>query len=92
MPGRRACWKNTDLEVLTREIERLAPPSAEEREKKQPKCAPLPAYLLRKEIRHESASTICGCSCQMKRIGEDFAEKLDYQPGVFTVERHVRGK
>ncbi len=28
----------------------------------------------------------------MKRIGEDVTEKLDYQPGVFTVERHVRGK
>lgn len=28
----------------------------------------------------------------MKRIGEDVAEKLDYVPGVFTVERHVRGK
>ncbi len=27
-----------------------------------------------------------------KRIGEDVAEKLDYVPGVFTVERHVRGK
>ena len=27
----------------------------------------------------------------MKRIGEDIAEKLDYTPGVFTVERHVRG-
>lgn len=28
----------------------------------------------------------------MQRIGEDVSEKLDYQPGVFTVERHVRGK
>ena len=28
----------------------------------------------------------------MKRIGEDVAEKLDYVPGVFSVERHVRGK
>jgi len=28
----------------------------------------------------------------MSRIGEDVAEKLDYEPGVFTVERHVRGK
>jgi transposase len=28
----------------------------------------------------------------MKRIGEDVAEKLDYQPGVFSVDRHVRGK
>ena len=28
----------------------------------------------------------------MKRIGADVAEKLDYAPGVFTVERHIRGK
>jgi transposase len=28
----------------------------------------------------------------MQRIGEDVSEKLDYEPGVFTVERHVRGK
>ncbi|MDB5940694.1 MAG: transposase family protein [Ramlibacter sp.] len=28
----------------------------------------------------------------MKRIGEDVAEKLDYVPGVFTVERRIRGK
>ena len=28
----------------------------------------------------------------MSRIGEDVSEKLDYTPGVFTVERHVRGK
>ena len=28
----------------------------------------------------------------MTRIGEDIAEKLHYEPGVFSVERHVRGK
>lgn len=28
----------------------------------------------------------------MQRIGEDVAERLDYAPGVFTVQRHVRGK
>ena len=28
----------------------------------------------------------------MKRIGEDVAEKLNYIPGTFTVERHIRGK
>lgn len=27
----------------------------------------------------------------MQRIGEEVAEKLDYRPGVFTVERHIRG-
>ena len=57
-----------------------------------PKRAPLPANLPRTEIRHEPDSTTCACGCEMKRIGEDVAEKLDYVPGVFTVERHVRGK
>jgi transposase len=28
----------------------------------------------------------------IKRIGEDVNEKLDYTPGVFSVERHIRGK
>ena len=28
----------------------------------------------------------------MKRVGEDVAEKLGYVPGVFSVERHIRGK
>ena len=31
-------------------------------------------------------------AAQLKRIGEDVSEKLDYTPGVFTVERHIRGK
>ncbi|WP_176026002.1 IS66 family transposase, partial [Robbsia andropogonis] len=35
---------------------------------------------------------LCQCGCQLKRIGEDVSEKLDYTPGVFTVERHIRGK
>jgi transposase len=52
----------------------------------------LPLELPRVEIRHEPESTVCECGCQMKRIAEDVAEKLDYVPGTFQVERHVRGK
>ncbi len=52
----------------------------------------LPANLPRRKIRHEPESTTCQCGCRMQRIGEDVAEKLDYVPGVFTVERHIRGK
>lgn len=51
----------------------------------------LPPELPRTIIRHEPASTACGCGCQMKRIREDATEKLDYTPGTFSVERHVRG-
>ena len=58
----------------------------------QPKRKPLPPELPRTEIRHEPDSTQCKCGCQLKRIGEDVAEKLDYQPGSFLVERHIRGK
>jgi transposase len=42
-------------------------------------------------IRHEPENTQCACGCQLQRIGEDVSEKLDYTPGVFTVEQHVRG-
>lgn len=57
-----------------------------------PRRMKLPPGLARTEIRHEPASTTCRCGCALKRIGEDISEKLDYVPGVFTVERHIRGK
>jgi transposase len=82
----------TDLAAVSAEIGQLMPTEPAEREKQKPKRAPLPASLPRKDIHHEPQSTTCSCGCQLKRIGEDIAEKLDYQPGVFTVERHVRGK
>ena len=83
---------DADLEALQRELEQLAPEAPAEREKQTPKRQPLPANLPRREIRHEPASTTCECGCALQRIGQDVAEKLDYVPGVFTVERHVRGK
>ncbi|MCB1698032.1 MAG: IS66 family transposase [Halioglobus sp.] len=58
----------------------------------QPRRQPLPPELPRTIISHEPDNTQCRCGCQLKRIGEDVSEKLDYTPGEFTVERHVRGK
>jgi transposase len=43
-------------------------------------------------IYDEPDNTQCPCGCQLQRIGEDVSEKLDYTPGVFTVEQHVVGK
>ena len=83
---------DADLEALAREIEQLAPPPQSKAAKEQPKRQLMPASLPRREIRHEPECTTCSCGCQLKRIGEDVAEKLDYVPGVFTVERHVRSK
>ena len=83
---------DADIEALSRELERERPAAARPSEKLQPKRQPLPASLPRREIRHEPEATVCSCGCTMKRIGEDIAEKLDYVPGVFSVERHIRGK
>ena len=83
---------DADLQAVAEEIEQHAPAGAAKPPRHQPKRQPLPANLPRREVRHEPQSTTCACGCQMKRIGQDVAEKLDYVPGVFTVERHIRGK
>ncbi len=91
---------DADLAALEAELQALSPapagPAGSDDTADTPKAKPrrtaLPAHLPRVEIAHEPQSTACGCGWQMKRIGEDVSEKLDYTPGTFTVERHVRGK
>jgi transposase len=62
------------------------------RKRRRTTSRPLPAHLPRVEVHHEPEQTVCSCGCALKRIGEDVSEKLDYTPGVFQVERHIRGK
>jgi transposase len=83
---------DADLAAIELELDALRGGPAVPTPKEQPKRAALPANLPRREIRHEPESTVCGCGCEMRRIGEDVSEKLDYVPGTFTVESHVRGK
>ncbi|MNF36715.1 Transposase IS66 family protein [compost metagenome] len=83
---------NTDLEAIDAKLKALRPALAPDKPRQQPKRAPLPTQFPRTVIRHEPESTQCDCGCQLQRIGEDVSEKLDYTPGVFTVEQHVRGK
>ena len=83
---------DADLAAIEEALEQLksaAPNDSAQRPR--PKRAALPANLPRTDIHHEPDVTTCPCGCQMTRIGEDVAERLDYTPGVFTVERHVRG-
>ncbi|MEX3816715.1 IS66 family transposase zinc-finger binding domain-containing protein, partial [Paraburkholderia sp. BR13439] len=83
---------DADLAAIEVQLEQLQPQATTEPLPLQPKRAALPAQLPRTEIRHEPESTVCQCGCERVRIGEDISEKLDYTPGVFTVERHIRGK
>ena len=83
---------DADLEAIAAELATLRSPTPAPAPKEQPKRRPLPAHLPRVEVRHEPEQTVCRCGCALKRIGEDVSEKLDYTPGVFHVERHIRGK
>src|SRR3984957_9572178 len=82
---------DADIEAIGLEIEALkerpAPPP-----KEKPRRVALPASFPRREVHHEPEKTECHCGCRLERIGEDVSEKLDYTPGVFEVERHIRGK
>lgn len=81
---------SADVAEIEEELAHTAPAPATE--KRQPKRALIPPHLPRTEIHHEPEATTCRCGCQLKRIGEDISEKLDYTPGVISVERHIRGK
>lgn len=83
---------DTDLEAIEAELKQLLPDAPQAEPRQSPKRAPLPPQFPRTVIRHELENTQCVCGCQLQRIGEDVNEKLDYTPGVFTVEQHVRGK
>ena len=87
---------DADIAAIEEELKHLAPASIiDAAPRQQPRRAALPPELPRVDQHHEPTSMTCttpGCGCALKRIGEDVSEKLDYTPGVFTVERHIRGK
>ncbi|MGH2447771.1 MAG: IS66 family transposase zinc-finger binding domain-containing protein [Chloroflexota bacterium] len=81
-----------DIEAIGVEVEALQEPAADRQQKDKPRRTALPGHLPRREVRHEPEQTQCSCGCILERIVEDVSEKLDYTPGVFEVERHIRGK
>ena len=83
---------DADIAAIEAELEKLRAAKKPTKPKERPRRAPLPAHLPRTEHHHEPEDTTCSCGCALKRIGQDVSEKLDYTPGVFTVERHIRGK
>jgi len=80
-----------DIAAAEQKLSQLSTPAAAATPKKQPARQTLPAELPRVEVRHEPSNTTCDCGQGMKRISEDVSERLDYVPGTFRVERHIRG-
>jgi transposase len=78
----------TEIEAQLAVLNPKADPTSEP--KASPKRTALPPELPRTEIRHEPHDDSCTCGCKLKFVRDDITEKLDYTPGTFTVERHVR--
>jgi transposase len=56
------------------------------------KRRPLPAHLPREEEVHQPSCTCPNCGAEMRKLGEDVREVLEYVPASFKVIRHVRPK
>jgi hypothetical protein len=53
----------------------------------------LPGHLPRQTRRHEPKETACPqCQGELRKLGEDVSEMLEYMPASFVVIRHVRTK
>ena len=53
----------------------------------------LPDHLPRQTRRHEPKETVCPeCQGELRKLGEDVAEMLEYVPASFVVIRHLRPK
>jgi transposase len=59
----------------------------------KPTRRPLPEHLPREIRQHEPKETVCPqCQGELRKLGEDVAEVLEYVPASFRVIRHVRPK
>ena len=80
-----------DIAAVEAEIERLFPAiSVPSHVRRVAKRQQLPEHLPRVDIHHEVEASVCGH--ELTRIGESVTEILNYIPGTFTVDRHIRGK
>ena len=70
-----------DLEETLGQSEQRVPdhPAAEARDK--PVRRPLPDHLPREEVVHAAACSCPSCGGELRRLGEDVTEVLEYRPG-----------
>jgi transposase len=81
------------IEVQPATTAEPAPADAATPERKPRKSRALPVHLRREVRTHFPAHSKCPCcSGELRKLGEDTSEMLEYTPGSFFVIRHVRPK
>lgn len=91
------------LELALEELEASAaaqgePPAAAAnatpalRPQTKPARRALPSHLPREDVVHSSPSACPACGGEVRALGEDSSEVLEYVPGHFKIIRHVRPK
>ena len=77
---------------LTTPVTASSRPVAQRTERSRPVRRPLPAHLPRESVTHQGACNCSECGSELKRLGEDVSEVLEYVPSHFKVIRHIRPK
>jgi transposase len=86
------------LGELEEEIAETTPAEAEppaaptETRRRKPARRPLPETLPRDVVEHAAPCACPRCGGNLRPLGEDVTEVLDYVPGAFRLTRHVRPK
>ncbi len=96
-PDQLALWQSELDEQIAETEQALAQeqdqPAAqpEPQSQNKPKRKPLPAHLPREDHLH-TLPCCSACSGELKEIGEEAVEQLDYRPASFFVRRHTKKK
>jgi len=80
------------LEELETDVAAKQSPAVSAPRPARPPRKPFPSTFPRQIIAHDVGCTCPDCGGQMRRIGEDVAEMLEWIPGRLKVLRHVRPK
>jgi transposase len=79
-------------ELQTAQAQALPSEPAPKPSGEKPVRRPLPEHLPREQVVHQSVCACPDCGGELRRLGEDVSEVLEYVPEHFKVVRHVRPK